>query len=594
MVSAFLFEISSKVNYTATKQIKWSINMDIFNNKGNMDENQLTIEDETQSDIEKESQPSIEDNTVKTKKSNSKAKEFHYYQNHDVIMKYRISYQTGRGYRIKVLLINPKIVIKHVEHYNKKSELLKYAETDYADELYERIPKQALLTAKSFRGELTLQTILSVHAERLFESMKKTSLDVQEILTALCANSIFRIKSVNEITVDDCLTALGDYLEEHQLPHEDEEKLYNKCRDVLKQTFAFCLSCGFITQNPMNSVGKEKIDGSVINNRMKAGSLTEKEERELYKKYSSDSLNPINLGIALLHQTGLFAAEVCGLKYGDIFLMDRLTGHEPKDPLGDLDAGGNYVFFIKRAYRKFDGRYKLAFVMNGLESYRFIPIKRSCMKMISECYWRLRNMGFSNEELVRYPIVCANDRQKEPRLKEHCKPDTLRKYVKEYLLEVGVDTRKFYLPPKKTADYEQVLEHEPSVRVLRLNYQYKAKHVCKLSSDEIDYVLGRKPKNVDSRHYRDFRELFNQFAMKIKMERWIAAEEAIEIRPDTLVAGTSDTGTVYGWKSQSIAPSTTANRAHAVIKLKSEPGKVIDINLHCLLGMNVKVIIKSA
>lgn len=532
----------------------------------------------------------------KRKEKYKKATEFPYYKNNDVIMKYRISDDKKLVNRMILELVKPKVDVSEISRGNtNRKKLEKLAKTQYADELYARIPKEALLTTKDFKGDLTLQTILQVHREQLIEYIGKASADAFDTLYELCSNPVFAEKSLNAITVDDCLSAIREYVEKQQLNSRDSV-LHDRCCDLLKKAFAFSCSSDFINKNPMEYFKRNKDIAAVIRNHMKAGALTVNEDYRLYKKYSSDILNPINLGVALLHQTGLSVAEVCGLKFGDVYSMDRLTGHEPRNPLGNLDPNSNYVMYISRSYRKIDNTYKLTSIINGTESYRFVPLRRSCVKLICDYYWNLRNtFGVTDDQLVSYPIVCTSDRQKELIPQDHCRPDNLRKYAKEYLKEIGVDTRMFYLPPIKQSDYsgERVLEHDPSVRLLHLNYQERVKHVCKLSSDEIDYILGHKPKNVDSRHYRDFRELFNQLSMKTKLDRWVINEETIELQPGILIAGGSESCKLSGQKSQIIAPSTSANRAHAVIKIKVEPGNIIDINLRCFLGMNGSVLIKS-
>jgi len=233
--------------------------------------------------------------------------------------------------------------------------------------------------------------------------------------------------------------------------------------------------------------------------------------------------------------------------------------------------------------------------MNGIYSYRFIPLSRYCIKLIALYYWYLRNTKhLTDNEICNYPIVCATNKQGNHILTEHCKPKNLRDSVKPYLTEIGLKQNICHIPPSKvyeTAYQDKALDI--NVGLLRLNYQYKAKYVCLLTADEIDCLLGRKPKNVDSRHYRDFRELYNQRAFKIKTDRWVVNKESTTPKPNILIAGDVEQNTVSEKKTIFVAPSSNANCSQVVLKISAKPGQSISLKLCGHFGMTGTIITKA-
>jgi len=295
---------------------------------------------------------------IDNKETYEKAKYFNYNKNNDIKMKHsNPSYDKKREkYRIEVTLVYPQLdpkEFKPVCHYLKSREkLIINAKTVYAEELYTRIPAGALCAADSIINDVTLATIFGIHNDDICESIRTISADALVIQADLCAH--LSDKGIANITTYDCLNAIEIYANTKRFKNKypDSDKLQAKCKKILKSTFSYCASCGFIQANPMSSITEKRSLKSIINSHMKIGSLTSEQDQALYKIYSADILNPKNMGAALLHLTGLTVGEICGLKFGDIYNINCLTGHEPKNPLGDLDENGDYVLFISRTYKK--------------------------------------------------------------------------------------------------------------------------------------------------------------------------------------------------------------------------------------------------
>ena len=56
--------------------------------------------------------------------------------------------------------------------------------------------------------------------------------------------------------------------------------------------------------------------------------------------------------------------------------------------------------------------------------------------------------------------------------------------------------------------------------ILRSNYKYHAYYTALLAPEEIDFLLGKKPRTTESQYYCDYNNIYLQQQMRVKLDRW--------------------------------------------------------------------------
>ena len=81
--------------------------------------------------------------------------------------------------------------------------------------------------------------------------------------------------------------------------------------------------------------------------------------------------------------------------------------------------------------------------------------------------------------------------------------------------------------------------------ILRSNYKYHAYYTALLAPEEIDFLLGKKPRTTESQYYCDYNNVYLQQKMRVKLDRWagdpMRSETGRTIHVMTLDGGSKNT-----------------------------------------------------
>jgi hypothetical protein len=99
--------------------------------------------------------------------------------------------------------------------------------------------------------------------------------------------------------------------------------------------------------------------------------------------------------------------------------------------------------------------------------------------------------------------------------------------------------------------------------------------------------------DVTSKHYREFREIFNQHVLLQKLDRWIInsfqeknTQDDIQPTDGTKVLADDNI-------NLRIHPQGINDVAAVIIDLICEPGKMLNLDLSCLKGMSGSIVISD-
>lgn len=216
-------------------------------------------------------------------------------------------------------------------------------------------------------------------------------------------------------------------------------------------------------------------------------SLTIQTEAAFAKKVSDNRLDKsgIYIGGLIMLFLGLRPGECCGLKYDDIKEMKSGTEVE-------------YVFYIsdqEEVSGRSDGGLKTK------NSYRVLPIPSTLLMFINERKDMIRNRSNAPEDIQSCPIVNS-----EKSYEKECSRDTFSKKITEILRECKMS--------QETVDYAESEmdknkmlkgEKEPTTYVLRRNFATVMSGVCRITGDDLKYLMGHEfMGEIDRSHYLDF------------------------------------------------------------------------------------------
>jgi integrase len=413
-------------------------------------------------------------------------------------------------------------------------------------------------------------------------------------------SKILSTKPLKDLDHSDCHKAVMQYVQSKEPRDANEKKrYYDKCMRILKIGFQYFVNKGKIKKNPLKEFSVHIDQEAVIRRHLTKKSLTLSEEQLIFNELCVDNyINPMSFGMTLMLLTGMTLHEVCALKFGDVMPFSVLMSKLPEGEFEIPQDENDYVIIISRVYRRIADVFQITEMVESKSTFRIIPISRMCKKIIElRCnYLVSQNIGV--KKLADMPMVCKGDNSPAGIL-EYCNPDTLSKFVKKFMLKSNIQQQDLYLPIQKyvsgkTKQGITNLELALNNRLLRTNFEYRAKYVCKLTDSEINYLLGRMCQDVTSKHYREFREIFNQHVLLQKLDRWIinGFQEKKNTQDD--IQPTDGRNVLADDNiNLRIHPQGKNDVAAVVLDLICEPGKMLNLDLSCLKGMSGSIVIND-
>lgn len=532
-------------------------------------------------------------------KTYSKGEVFEYSKHKNIKMKTNgPTIDDARGYRVKVSLVYPVDKnITPVEHYGKnKAALTKQAKTVYADELYARLPKSLLMFDNEISTGITLSAALDlcdVDMRKAICGRSKKGLEEGGVVLEDLFRSLSD-KPIDSLVPNDCMSAIESFISKQNITDLSlKNKLRAQCKELLRGTFKYCKTTGISSNNPMLYAKKDKDHVEIIKKHMKVVSLTDAENLAFYTLYSGHSDDPYCLGYALIHLQGLSAIEACGAKFSDIHSIDSLTSSIPNSSKEfELEEGKPYSLIITRVNSRVNGTFDITSNVIRKDIFRAVPLSSKCFDEIMNRYLYLRDTcGLSNSEIKNLPLVGSVNKAHKYSRNSYCSPDVLRDQIRLRLLESGVTPDALHVPTSSidgNAVFSDISILDPSVSLLRKNFKFKAEYYG-LHKAEIDYSLGLKAKDVDSKHYREFQEKYTQLLIKQKIDRWVIKKEDIhpepgEISPSMGIQQLDSTDKITFIS----VPSTTGNLVCTSIMglTTNVPGAQIELDLSAFKGFS--------
>ena len=203
------------------------------------------------------------------------------------------------------------------------------------------------------------------------------------------------------------------------------------------------------------------------------------------------------LAAAFMLFCGLRTSEAAGVVYGDI----RRSGAFGSLFVCRREQNGEFVNTLKTK-----------------NAYRNVVLPKILMDFLDIRIDRLKNLGFSDDQISKLPIACASGN-----------PETLTRanavsaLVRELLQLCGISD-EFLQAMRDLADCEpDIVDDDERVTdvaayTLRRDWCTRACHVCGFTMDQVDYLLGHAPK---SNRRQDYLTPEKQAELALKLERYV-------------------------------------------------------------------------
>lgn len=441
---------------------------------------------------------------------------------------------------------------------------------------------------------LYLKTLLVIDMKKTERIKEKTAMI--ESLVALLSS-----KGIGTLTREDCWSAIDSYVESYaqtyNLTPEEAVILKDECIDIVKYMFNLSLRRGFIQKNVFKDAQKQRIETRFINAHMRKKTLTNEEEIRIFRYLAKDEnsryQDPRSFGAMLMLLTGLTAAEVCALKFEDLHNSSHLTSIMPKGNFEIPEDDKDYVFIITKLYNKIGSKLSINDITTSPTKCRIIPISTMCQQQIKNRCEYLHEKYHEIKDIGKLPLVCES-RDVPKHITTHCNPDNLRKYIKNTVLpKVNIKPECLYIPAKNADGKGSRFILTLNLSLLRSNFEYRAKHICGMSDGEINYMLGRKCNDVDSKHYREFREVYNQQVLRQKLARWQIFETGFSGKDGIYVPadGLKSINESASWSGTVLPQTNLGYTTFALNIMTSNPGAPLEIDFSCLKGCDGTLVI---
>lgn len=96
----------------------------------------------------------------------------------------------------------------------------------------------------------------------------------------------------------------------------------------------------------------------------------------------------------------------------------------------------------------------------------------------------------------------------------------LNNFLRKMINEVGIEP--MVVPISRSGkEMQKYNASRYSGPWLRMNFDYHLRLTAKMPIEDLNYILGRKLRTTDARHYQDYQKDTRQLAMKTAIERWV-------------------------------------------------------------------------
>lgn len=325
-------------------------------------------------------------------------------------------------------------------------------------------------------------------------------------------------KHVGEISEEWCVNALVE-----QYPEAPREQILRRCR-ILYVVLDFACQRKHCTQNPLQQLAineqySKKVFSKIRSN-LTIRSLTTEELRVVFRAISEKlkTGEAEYLGVLLRLLTGLESNIVCALKWDDF---------------QEISDYGIYSLTISAQVTN-DGETCCGF--DSREDYRILP----CCQLLSTALLQQKNAlqtllsqaGYTRD-VKSFPIIANKGAQTLEEFERRLSPNELEKISKEILSIAKIDEHVIVVPDYKKGRKETNLAHYYG-DFFRENFKYWAQELCKLTPDELAYLVGNIPASTFGRFYCDFMNDASQLVLFVKLQRLNAvlahSEDSVAIR----------------------------------------------------------------
>lgn len=238
-----------------------------------------------------------------------------------------------------------------------------------------------------------------------------------------------------------------------------------------------------------------------VKNNLKKRCFSHQEFKDLFdiciKRYQQSRTEYLALLMMLLMP--LNPGEVCGIKYKDI--CEKHVGC--------------FSFSVLNVVRKVSNdRNPIYLPLDTVEKYRCIPVPKVLMELIQKQKNHLMEKGYEEIEVNEMPIISV-EKKTLKNIFEACSPGNISKLMKYCVKELDIPNLMITVP-KNGATKEIDLNYNNHIIWTNLIYYYT--HVGFIS-DELEYILGHKGRDVLSTNYIDYANDYIMLLILIKMER---------------------------------------------------------------------------
>ena len=379
--------------------------------------------------------------------------------------------------------------------YRSQAEALRSAEEIPLLDKYDLSNKMQNAVRKEYEGRpVTLKTQMFMHLKDL---RKEQNYD-----EALCREVFLRPESASD---EICALMVGITVDEEEIKRTVENyvtaKMYSETKidklwKLLELIYDFSVLDKRNGMNPVRKLIRARGNQGKTKKEMRAAltknSFSKENEAKLISFLLSDKDNPeLALMLLVRYYTGLSINTLRALTRDDFIYNNRLN-------LGQLAVTKTM------GYRSNEVQ-----MIMPEDRRRFIPLPSLLTHLLLE---RLR------KEKIGKTAPLFSSRKRTNRTVFTAKQIyTYLNHILEHVLE---------LPEYVIA----VFDDENTIResdindyfgdILRSNYKYHAYYTALLAPEEMDFLLGKKPRTTESQYYCDYNNIYLQQKMRVKLDRW--------------------------------------------------------------------------